>query len=130
MDVLCDSSFLMNLVSKPTTCQDKVEYEVGPLRFIVPSNVIAELEAMKRRVGQKRSKMAETAITIANSNFEVRSIGNLDSNVDDLLIEYATRNRCAVATVDRVLLRRLIANDVLVITFTNNRMIVANHYRP
>jgi rRNA-processing protein FCF1 len=130
MDVLCDSSFLMNLVSKPTTCQDKVEYEVGPLRFIVPSNVIAELEAMKRRVGQKRSKMAETAITIANSNFEVRSIGDLDSNVDDLLIEYATRNRCAVATVDRVLLRRLIANDVLVITFTKNRMIIANHYRP
>jgi rRNA-processing protein FCF1 len=120
----------MNLVSKPTTCQDKVEYEVGPLRFIVPSNVIAELEAMKRRVGQKRSKMAETAITIANSNFEVRSIGDLDSNVDDLLIEYATRNRCAVATVDRVLLRRLIANDVLVITFTKNRMIIANHYRP
>jgi len=130
MDVLCDSSFLMNLVSKPTTCQDKVEYEVGPLRFIVPSNVIAELEAMKRRVGQKRSKMAESAITIANSNFEVRSIGDLDSNVDDLLIEYATRNRCAVATVDRVLLRRLIANDVLVITFTKNRMIIANHYRP
>lgn len=130
MDVLCDSSFLMNLVSKPTTCQDKVEYEVGPLRFIVPSNVIAELEAMKRRVGQKRSKMAETAITIANSNFEVRSIGDLDGNVDDLLIEYATRNRCAVATVDRVLLRRLIANDVLVITFTKNRMIIANHYRP
>jgi uncharacterized protein len=130
MDVLCDSSFLMNLVSKPTTCQDKVEYEVGPLRFIVPSNVIAELEAIKRRVGQKRSKMAETAITIANSNFEVRSIGDLDSNVDDLLIEYATRNRCAVATVDRVLLRRLIANDVLVITFTKNRMIIANHYRP
>jgi rRNA-processing protein FCF1 len=130
MDVLCDSSFLMNLVSKPTTCQDKVEYEVGPLRFIVPSNVIAELEAMKRRVGQKRSKMAETAITIANSNFEVRSIGDLDSNVDDLLIEYATRNRYAVATVDRVLLRRLIANDVLVITFTKNRMIIANHYRP
>ena len=130
MDVLCDSSFLMNLVSKPTTCQDKVEYEVGPLRFIVPSNVIAELEAMKRRVGQKRSKMAETAITIANSNFKVRSIGNFNSNVDDLLIEYASRNKCAVATVDRVLLRRLIANDVLVITFTNNRMIVANHYRP
>jgi uncharacterized protein len=130
MDVLCDSSFLINLVSKPTTCQDKVEYEVGPLRFVVPSNVIIELEAMKNRVGQKRSKMAETAITIANSNFEVRSIGDLDCNVDDLLIEYATRNKCAVATVDRVLLSRLIANDVLVITFTNDRMMVANRYRP
>jgi uncharacterized protein len=130
MDVLCDSSFLMNLVSKPTSCQDKVEYEVGPLRFVVPSNVITELEAMKNRVGQKRSKMAETAITIANSNFEVRSIGDLDCNVDDLLIEYATRNKCAVATVDRALFRRLIANDVLVITFANDRMIVANHYRP
>jgi uncharacterized protein len=130
MDVLCDSSFLMNLVSKPITCQDKVEYELGPLRFIVPSNVIAELEAIKKRVGPKRSKMAETAITIANSNFEVRSIGHLYSNVDDLLIEYARKNRCAVATLDHDLLRRLIANDVLVITLTTNRMIVANHYQP
>ena len=100
------------------------------MRFVVPSNVIIELEAMKNRVGPKRSKMAETAITIANSNFEVRSIGDLDCNVDDLLIEYATRNKCAVATVDQVLLSRLIANDVLVITFTNDKMIVANHYRP
>jgi uncharacterized protein len=130
MDVLCDSSFLMNLVSKPITCQDKVENEVGPLRFVVPFNVIAELEAIKKRVGPKRSKMAETAITIANSNFEVRSIGDLYSNVDDLLIEYAIKNRCAVATLDHDLLRRLIANDVLVITLTTNRMIVANHYQP
>lgn len=130
MDVLCDSSFLMNLVSKPITCQDKVEYEVGPLRFVVPSNVIAELEAIKKKVGPKRSKMAETAITIANSNFEVRSIGDLYSNVDELLIEYAIKNRCAVATLDHDLLRRLIANDVLVITLTTNRMIVANHYQP
>lgn len=130
MDVLCDSSFLMNLVSKPITCQDKVECEVGPLRFIVPSNVIAELEAIKKRVGPKRSKMAETAITIANSNFEVRSIGDLYSNVDDLLIEYALKNRCAVATLDHDLLRRLIANDVLVITLNTNRMIVANYYQP
>ena len=58
MDVLCDSSFLMNLVSKPTTCQDKVEYEVGPLRFIVPSNVIAELEAMKAAIKARGSDNA------------------------------------------------------------------------
>lgn len=130
MDVMCDSSFLMNLVSRPTRCQDKVENEVGPLRFIVPSGVIAELEGMKSRVGQKRSRMAETAISIANANFEVRSIGNHDSKVDDLLTEYATRSKCAVATMDQVLLRRLIGNDVLVITFVKDRMIVANHYRP
>jgi uncharacterized protein len=130
MDVLCDSSFLLNLVSRPTRCQDKVENEVGPLRFVVPSNVIAELEGMKARVGQKRSRMAETAIMVANSNFEVRSIGNLNSNVDDLLAEYATKKKCAVATLDQVLLRRLVDNDVLVLTFIKDKMIVANHYRP
>lgn len=120
----------MTIVSSRTTCQDKLEYELGPLKFIVPLAVIDELEKIKQRGGPKRSKIAESAIQIANLNFEIKKIGEIGYHVDDLLIEYATKNNCAVATLDHDLLKRLIKNDVLVITLSNNRMMIANHYRP
>ena len=129
MDVVCDSSFLMALVSNPITCTERVEDELGKLNFIVPSSVLKELELIKIRAGPKRSKMAGAAIQMANSKFETRSIGEFNYDVDSMLIEHAIKSKCAVATLDNDLLRRLIHKNVLVITLTNNRMIVANQYR-
>ncbi len=129
MDVFCDSSFLMALVSNPITCQENVEHEVGKMKFVVPSSVVKELESIQKRAGPKRAKMAGTAIQMANSRFEIGSIGEFNYDVDSMLLEYAIKNKCAVATLDNDLLRRLIDNNVLVITLTNNRMIVANQYR-
>ena len=129
MDVVCDSSFLMALVSNPITCTERVEDELGKLKFIVLSSVLKELELIKKRAGPKRSKMAGAAIQLANSKFETRSIGEFNYDVDGMLIEHAIKSKCAVATLDNELLRRLIDNNVLVITLTNNRMIVANQYR-
>lgn len=129
MDIFCDSSFLMALVSNPITCWERVEDELGKLKFIVPSGVLKELEFIKKRAGPKRSKMAGAAIQMANSRFEITNIGEFNYDVDSMLIEYAIKSKCAVATLDNELLRRLIDNNVLVITLTNNRMIVANQYR-
>jgi rRNA-processing protein FCF1 len=55
----------MTLVSERKTCQDRVEYELGSLRFIVPSSVLMELEAIMKKGAPKRSKIAERAIQIA-----------------------------------------------------------------
>ena len=129
MDILCDSSFLMALVSNPITCLEKVEDELGKLKFIVPSSVLTELELIKKRAGPKRSKMAGAAIQMAYSKFETINIGEFNYDVDSMLIEHAIRSKCAVATLDNELLRRLIDNNVLVITLTKNRVIVANQYR-
>jgi len=120
----------MAMVSSSISCQDRVEYELGPLKFIVPSSVVDELKGIKKKGGPKRSKIAEMAIEIGTINFEIKNFEEYTRNVDELLIENAKKNRCAVATLDHNLLNRLIASDVLVITLSNNRMIVANRYRP
>lgn len=120
----------MAMVSSSISCQDRVEHELGPLKFIVPSSVVDELKAIKKKGGPKRSKMAEMAIEIGTINFEIKNFEEYTRNVDELLIENAKKNRCAVATLDHELLNRLKAADVLVITLSNNRMIVANRYRP
>src|SRR4030065_692340 len=75
MEIICDTSFLIALVSNPVKCLDKVEYEIGKLRFIVPTFVLDELELIKKKSGPKKSMIANTAIQISKLKFEIKDIG-------------------------------------------------------
>jgi rRNA-processing protein FCF1 len=128
MDVICDTSFLIALVSNPIKCLDKVESEIGKLRFKVPSFVLDELNSVERKSGPKKSMIANTAIRISNLKFEIMDIGK-SKNVDSDILNYAPRNRkFAVATLDGILLNRLKTVDVTTITLSKNKMIIANRY--
>ena len=128
MDVICDTSFLIALVSNPIKCLDKVESEIGKLRFKVPSFVLDELNSVERKSGPKKSMIANTAIRISKLKFEIMDIGK-SKNVDNDILNYVTRNRkFAVATLDGILLNRLRTVDVTTITLSKNKMIIANRY--
>jgi rRNA-processing protein FCF1 len=128
MDVICDTSFLIALVSNPIKCLDKVESEIGKLRFKVPSFVLDELNSVERKSGPKKSMIANTAIRISKLKFEIMDIGK-SKNVDNDILNYVTRNRkFAVATLDGILLNRLRTADVTTITLSKNKMIIANRY--
>jgi len=128
MDVICDTSFLIALVSNPIKCLDKVESEIGKLRFKVPSFVLDELDSVERKSGPKKSMIANTAIRISKLKFEIMDIGK-SKNVDNDILNYVTRNRkFAVATLDGILLNRLRTAEVTTITLSNNKMIIANRY--
>lgn len=128
MDVICDTSFLIALVSNPIKCLDKVESEIGKLRFKVPSFVLDELNSVERKSGPKKSMIANTAIRISKLKFEIMDIGK-SKNVDIEILNYVTRNRkFAVATLDGILLNRLRTADVTTITLSKNKMIIANRY--
>lgn len=128
MDVICDTSFLIALVSNPIKCLDKVESEIGKLRFKVPSFVLDELNSVERKSGPKKSMIVNTAIRISKLKFEIMDIGK-SKNVDNDILNYVTRNRkCAVATLDGILLNRLKTVDVTTITLSKNKMIIANRY--
>lgn len=128
MDVICDTSFLIALVSNPIKCLDKVESEIGKLRFKVPSFVLDELNSVERKSGPKKSMTANTAIRISKLKFEIMDIGK-SKNVDNDILNYVTRNKkFAVATLDGILLNRLRTVDVTTITLSKNKMIIANRY--
>ena len=128
MDVICDTSFLIALVSNPIKCLDKVESDIGKLRFKVPSFVLDELNSVERKSGPKKSMIANTAIRISKLKFEIMDIGK-SKNVDNDILNYVTRNRkFAVATLDGILLNRLKTVDVTTITLSKNKMIIANRY--
>ncbi|MGI0015611.1 MAG: PIN domain-containing protein [Nitrososphaera sp.] len=124
-DVLCDTSFLMVLVSKPIKQLGKIESQLGRLNFLVPDIVIGELQRLAEKAGPKRSTLARTAIEVTRTRFREVTVEHAEQ-VDDSIVEYAIRNNCAVATIDTNLRRRLIANKVLVLTLSSDRLIVAN----
>jgi rRNA-processing protein FCF1 len=128
LEIICDTSFLIALVSNPVKCLDRVEYEIGKLRFIVPTFVLDELESIKKKSGPKKSMIANTAIQISKLKFEIRDIGK-SRNVDNEILNYAIKNRrYGVATLDGILLNRLKDAEVTTITLSQNKMIIFNRY--
>lgn len=128
MEIICDTSFIIALVSNPIKCLDKVENEIGKLKFIVPTFVIDELDLIEKKSGPKKSMIANTAIRISKLKFEIKDIGK-SKNVDKDILNYATRNkRFGVATLDGKLLNRLKMAEVTTITLSKNKMIIANRY--
>lgn len=128
MEIICDTSFIIALVSNPIKCLDKVENEIGKLKFIVPTFVLDELNSIEKKSGPKKSMIANTAIRISKLKFEIKDIGK-SKNVDKDILNYATRNkRFGVATLDGKLLNRLKMAEVTTITLSKNKMIIANRY--
>lgn len=128
MEIICDTSFLIALVSNPVKCFDRIENEIGKLKFVVPTFVLEELYAIEKKSGPKKSMFAKTAIRISKLKFEIKEIGK-SVNVDNEILDYATKNRkFAVATLDSDLLNRLRMADVTTITLSKNKMIIANRY--
>ena len=123
MDVLCDTSFLMALVSAPVKRLEKVEAEVGGFVFLVPSIVVDELERLEKRTGPKRSHIARMAREISTSKFRLIDLSN--GHVDEAILEYAKVSNCVVATLDRNLRNKLLNTNIPVISLSNNRLIIA-----
>jgi uncharacterized protein len=123
MNVLCDTSFLMVLVSKPISQFEKVEMQLGKLIFLIPDVVIEELKKLEMRTGPKRSLVAKTAIEISNSKFRIIELPTC-RQVDDAIIEYAKVTKCAVATLDKNLKNKLQTFNTLVITLSCNRLVI------
>jgi rRNA-processing protein FCF1 len=125
MQVLCDTSFLMVLVSKPIRQLTKIESQLGGLDFLVPDIVEGELERLIENAGPKRSGLAKTALELARTKFKMVAVAAA-KHVDDSIVQYAIANKCAVATIDTNLRRRLLANEVLVLTLSKDSLIIAN----
>ena len=125
MQVLCDTSFLMVLFSKPIKRLAKIESQLGRLDFLVPDIVEGELKRLAQNAGPKRSRLAKTALELARAKFNTVAVAPA-KHVDDSIIDYAMAQKCAVATIDTNLRRRLIANQVLVLSLSNDNLIIAN----
>ena len=124
MNILCDTSFLMVLVTKPVKLLDNIVMQYGKINFLIPDLVIEELKNLVTNSSYKSSVSAKTVLKITKK-FEVITTKKM-SYTDDSILDYAINYKCAVATMDKNLIQRLISSKVLVFSLRNNKLLIMN----
>ncbi len=122
VDIICDTSFLIVLASKPVKKLDVLEDNIGKIDFIIPSIVIDELNNLVNTASAKRANSAKLALELAK---RFKTITLEGKSADEAIIDYVSKHRCYVATIDNVLKNKLKSNGVDVITLVNDRITVA-----
>ena len=124
MNIICDTSFLMILVSKPIKMFDIIESYYGKINLLVPDLIVYELEDLEKKSNIKKSNNARTALEISRKLMKL-NIPKMKS-VDDSLIHYALLKKYPVATIDKELIKKLILNKIIVLTLQNDKLMIAN----
>lgn len=124
MNILCDTSFLMVLVTKPIKLLDSIVIEYGKINFLIPDVVIEELKRLVHNPSYKSSLSAKTVLEITKK-FEIINTKKLNYT-DDSIIDYAINYKCAVATMDKNLIQRLISSKIMVFSLRNNKLLIMN----
>jgi rRNA-processing protein FCF1 len=124
MNILCDTSFLMVLVTKPVKLLDNIVMQYGKINFLIPDLVIEELKNLVTNSSYKSSVSAKTVLKITKK-FEIITTKKM-SYTDDSILDYAINYKCAVATMDKNLIQRLISSKVLVFSLRNNKLLIMN----
>ncbi|HEU5460965.1 MAG TPA: hypothetical protein VFU79_01710 [Nitrososphaeraceae archaeon] len=124
MNILCDTSFLMILVTKPIKLVDNLVMQYGKINFLIPEVVIEELKNLVNNRSYKSSQSAKTVLKLTKK-FEIINTKRLNYT-DDSILDYAINYKCAVATMDRNLIQRLISSKVIVFSLRNNKLLNMN----
>jgi len=114
LEVILDTSFLLELVSKPIKRLDELEVELGKVEFIVLEPTVRELKRMASKPGVK-AKKAYAALKYVK-NLRVVNLSDKKLKADSAILYYALKYSAAVATLDQELRSRLREEGVVVIT--------------
>lgn len=109
-----DTSFLLELVSKPIKRLDELEVLLGKVEFIILEPTVKELKRLASKPGVK-AKKAYAALKYVK-NLRVVNLDDRRLNVDSAILYYALKHGTAVATLDQELMGRLKEEGVVVIT--------------
>jgi rRNA-processing protein FCF1 len=112
----------MQLVNKPSSGLDLLKNEIGKFKLITLKEVIDELILLSHAKSLKKAKQAKRAL-IYSSRLKYVEYKN-EELVDEKLIKYAVENKLFVATMDKKLMKRLIAEGINVISFKKDNIYI------
>ncbi len=139
MEIICDTSFLMVLCYEPVKNIEYLDSKFGKTIFLIHPSVIKELTQIRYSGKIKRSKIANLALEVINKEIENKNFKHIKDKenssllytVDSHLLELSLQNKCPLATIDKILMKRALMRGADVITLKNNKVIfVRSNIRP
>lgn len=119
VEVICDTNFLIHLATNRIKNLDNLDVEIGQIRFVVPQVVRNELLELEKKP-EKKQDIKSTLNYIKN----FKTISILGSFADKELIDYVSKNKVIVATMDKELKKQIKNHGSSIMSFSNNRIIL------
>ena len=119
VEVICDTSFLIHLATNRIKNLDNLDVEIGQITFVVPQVVINELSVLEKK-SEKKQDIQSTRNCI--KSFKIIPIQG--SFADKELLDYVSKNRAIVATMDRELKKQIKNNGSSIMSFSNNKIVL------
>ncbi len=119
VEVICDTNFLIHLATNRIKNLDYLDVEIGQITFVVPQVVKNELFDLEKKP-EKKQEIQSTLNYI--KNFKIIPI--LGSFADKELIDYVSKNRVIVATMDKELKKQIKNNGSSIMSFSNNKIVL------
>ncbi len=119
VDVICDTSFLIQLATARIKNLDTVGMEIGNLEFVVPEVVKDELE----RLAKDPNKRALIVAT-QNNTRDFRTVPISGKFADPVLIKHAKTNSCMIGTMDNKLKKQIKAVGGTILSLSNNKIVL------
>jgi len=102
IEVICDTSFLINLATQKIKNLDSVNTEIGQIQFVVPSAVLNELRKLSKT--QKKKQDAITTLEFARKLKTTQMSGKF---ADQAIIEHERKRGGIIATIDNELKNKI-----------------------
>ena len=119
VDVICDTNFLIHLATRRIKNIDNLDVEIGKVTFVVPQVVKNELSELAKKP-EKKQDIHSTQNYIKS----FKTIPILGSFADKELLDYVSKNRVIIATMDKELKKQIKNNGSSVMSFLNDRIIL------
>ena len=119
VEVICDTNFLIHLSTRRIKNIDNLDQEIGSISFVVPGVVLSELFKLQS-ISSKKQDIIATLEFIKN----MKIVPIFGSFADDELINYVKTHNSFIATMDKILKKKIKQAGGSVISFSNNKIVL------
>ena len=119
VDVICDTSFLIQLATKKIKNINSFESEIGQIQLVVPQVVKNELEKLSK--DEKKKHEVISTLNLINKLKQIPISGNY---ADESLISYVKEHGGIIATMDKELKTKIKSIGASIITLSNDRIVL------
>ena len=119
VEVICDTNFLIHLSTRRIKNIDNLDQEIGSISFVVPEVVLSELFKLQS-ISSKKQDIIATLEFIKN----MKIVPIFGSFADDELINYVKTHNSFIATMDKILKKKIKQAGGSVISFSNNKIVL------